>query len=141
MDLEWVLLVESLHAELIESSKRTRHPNNSLRKRSTSDYFWPDKKNFRGSSEERSITDIQLVLKAPSKPPQSWITGLQLSSEKSQALHLRRSHFLKRPPIFRLNNKSIKSTSTLPYLGLLLNSTLYFLPYLRNKKEEINQII
>lgn len=59
---------------------------------------------------------------------------IQISYEKCKAMNLRKPKYLKRQPIFKINNQVIKSEKTLPYLGIILDSTFSFLPHLRNKK-------
>lgn len=64
-----------------------------------------------------------------------------LSYEKSKVLHLRRPKYLKRPPIFKINNHNIKAENSIPYLGITLDSTLSFLPHLKNKRQELQKTI
>lgn len=73
----------------------------------------------------------------------NWATEnhIKISYEKCKAMNLKKPKFLKRAPIFKINNHAIKTEITLPYLGITLDPTLSFLPHLRNKKLEINIII
>lgn len=42
--------------------------------------------------------------------------------------------------MFKLNNFKTKSEKALPYLGVILDIALSFLPYMRQKKEAMNLI-
>lgn len=55
-------------------------------------------------------------------------------------LQIRRPRYLKRPPILKLNDKSIKLEPIIKYLGIIIDSTLSFLPHLHHKRTEISEI-
>lgn len=66
--------------------------------------------------------------------------NINISQEKTKILQIRRPKYLKRQPIIKLNNKSIKAETTIQYLGITIDETLSFLPHLHQKRIEISEI-
>lgn len=66
---------------------------------------------------------------------------ITISIEKSKAITFGKPKILKRDPIFKLNNQSIPNTRVLKYLGIFINTTLSFLPHLREKRQQILKLI
>lgn len=62
---------------------------------------------------------------------------VSISHSKCFSLQLSKPKYLKRPPTYKIQGKSIKSVKNLEYLGVTIDSTLSFLPHLRAKREEI----
>lgn len=125
------LLVESLYAGSTEFVEGTWHIAIAYADDLLLLIFGPTRK----SLEDEAQRALSLV--------SNWSQAhnIAISRDKSLVLHLRKPHFLRRPPIFRLNNATIKATTALPYLGLILDPTLSFLPHLRAKKQELDSII
>lgn len=72
----------------------------------------------------------------------SQINQMKISYPKCQVLNLTKPKYSKkRPPCYKIDGHSLKTEPTLPYLGILLDSTLSFLPHLRQKRQELTQII
>ena len=106
---------------------------------------------FEGCAMVAYADDVLLIVWGPSRAQlelrgntalayiQNWAqtNKIEISYEKSMAIHFGKPAKLKRPPIYRLLQGNIKSVSSINYLGVTIDNALSFQPHLKNKRLSI----